>query len=71
MTGIQLLTIAQVAEALGTNPQAVYRRIWAKEIKAVNIGTGTKSRLRVRTSDLERYVNDRELAIPSRRRSVA
>lgn len=68
---LQLLTIAQVAEMLGTNTQAVYRRIWAKEMKAINIGTGTKSRLRVRSTDLEKYVDERELSVPGRRRNAA
>lgn len=68
---LQLLTIAEAAEALGTNPQAVYRRVWACELKAIDIGTGTKSRLRIRSTDLEAYVDAREVRIPTRRRSAA
>lgn len=68
---LQLLTIAEAAEALGINGQAIYRRVWSGELKAVNIGSGTRSRLRIRVSDLEAYAAEREVKIPARRKRPA
>jgi excisionase family DNA binding protein len=69
---VQLLTIEQVAEALGTSAQTVYRRVWSGELPTINIGPKDgKPRLRVRESDLQAYTDAREVQIPARRRSVA
>ena len=65
----ELLSVDQVAAALGVGRMSAYRRIWDGEIPMVNIGrNGKRARIRVRQCDLEAYVSQRMPAMPPRRR---
>ena len=49
----RLLTIAEVAEAMGLSPNAVYRAIWAGELRASKL----RGRLRVPIAQLDAWID--------------
>jgi excisionase family DNA binding protein len=55
-----LLSVAEVAERLGTSQRHVARAIKAGKIPAFNIGLGDLVRLRVRESDLSAFIEQRQ-----------
>ncbi len=57
----QMLTIPETAERLSIHKQAVYRHIWSGALKATNVGTGTRPRLRVADHEAERFMKAREM----------
>lgn len=54
-----LLTPADVAERLNVARTTVYRLIEAGDLRAIRIGGGEKSALRVFESELQRFIRDR------------
>lgn len=57
---LKLHTVDQAAEILSLHPQQVRELIWAKELSWVNVGQGKKRpRIRVRESELERFIKTR------------
>jgi excisionase family DNA binding protein len=56
-----LLTVLEVARELKVSRMTVYRRIYALELPAVDIGSG-KSKLRVKRPALEAYIDARQVA---------
>jgi excisionase family DNA binding protein len=58
--GGRLLTVDEVAAELRVSPQTVYRRISAGELEAVQLGTGPKAPIRVRTGALEQFLCRRD-----------
>lgn len=56
-----LLTIPETAARLGIDgrPDSVYRLIHSGDLRAVNIATGKRSRLRVREDDLAAFIESR------------
>jgi uncharacterized protein YjcR len=64
-------SIADVAEALGVSPDTVKLWISRGELVALNVSLNRhsrKPRLRVRESDLETFLNDRQTVSPMKRR---
>lgn len=58
---VQLLPIAAAAERLGCSPMHVYRLVSSGELRAVDVsrkGAG-KSKTRVRSDDLDAYIESR------------
>ena len=53
----ELLTIEQVAERLQLHPDTVRRYVREKKIKAIQL---SKTNLRIRNSELQRYLKERE-----------
>ena len=51
----RMLTVVQVAQRLGQSKFSVYRKIAAGTIPAIRLGGG-RSALRVRSSELERWL---------------
>ncbi|HEU4543428.1 MAG TPA: helix-turn-helix domain-containing protein [Jiangellaceae bacterium] len=61
--GRKLLTIKQAARVLNTSALTVYRRIYAGELPAIDIGSKTgKPCLRVKETDLWAYIDARQVA---------
>ncbi|NIH72249.1 helix-turn-helix domain-containing protein [Auritidibacter ignavus] len=52
---VRCYTVREVAEHLGTSPGFVYKEIHAGRLTAVNLGTGSK--FRVRHCDLIEYLD--------------
>jgi len=54
----QMLTVVEVAAALGVDKQTVYRAIWAGELTWVNLASpgARRARIRVRKSAVEAYL---------------
>lgn len=51
-TAPQLLTVAQVAERMGVSVRTVERFVSRGELPAINVGSGTRPRLRIPESAL-------------------
>jgi len=54
----ELLTIEQVAEALKLHPDTIRRYIREKKMRAVRLSA---TNLRVRRSELDRFIKEREI----------
>lgn len=55
-----LLTIPATAQRLSVQKSTVYRLIRNGDLRAVNIArTGTKPRMRIRTDDLQKFIEKR------------
>jgi excisionase family DNA binding protein len=55
-TGGRLLTVAQVAELLGTSERFVYKLIAQRRIAYTKFGTGRGSPVRIAAGDVDAYV---------------
>lgn len=54
------LTVAEAAEELRTHRQTVYRLIWANVLPWVNIGTGSRPRIRITREAVRNFTEARE-----------
>lgn len=63
MTTTQLYTTAEAGELLGVSGVTVWRWINAGRIRAVELGTGDKPKLRIRDDDLQQFIEDRTLEL--------
>ena len=55
-TQAPLLTVPELAAALRVHPASIYRRIQAREIRAIRLGPPPSGRLRVPESELDRLI---------------
>lgn len=58
----RLLSVPQVADALGCSTRHVYNLIGQGGLRVVNIAAGTNSKTRIRESDLDAFVQSRTVA---------
>lgn len=59
---IRLLTVVEVAERLGISVSQVYNLFARNELRRVNLSAaGTRAKMRVRTDDLNAYIEARTL----------
>lgn len=56
---IRMLTVAEVAEALGLGEQVVRARCARGELPAVNVGTDSRAMWRVPKCDLDQWIEER------------
>lgn len=65
----ELLTVNQAAEILGRKRMAIFRRIWAGQIEAINVALPTASRpiYRIRRAALDAYLQRNTIRQPERR----
>lgn len=54
------LTVSEAAAELRTHRQSVYRLIWDQKLPWVNIGTGSRPRIRITPEALRAYLEHRE-----------
>ena len=59
MDNTKTLSVKQVAEELETRPEWVRRMIRSGEIKASNIGKGTRPVYRIRKTTLDAFIEER------------
>jgi excisionase family DNA binding protein len=57
----QLYTTAEAGEILGVTSVTVWRWINAGRIRAVELGTADKPKLRIREDDLQKFIEERTL----------
>ncbi|MEU7677174.1 helix-turn-helix domain-containing protein [Micromonospora taraxaci] len=55
----ELMTVKQAAVKLKVNPQTVYRMIWSKEIAWVDVGRGSRARIRITEAAVAQFVGGR------------
>lgn len=67
VAGLRLLSVADVAEAIGLSTNAVYRAISAGELRASKL----RGRLRVQRSDLDRWIDSNVVCARGRENWVA
>lgn len=56
---LRLYTVADAAEALGVSQSYLYEQIREGRISTVELGTDKKSKLRIRASELEAFIEAR------------
>lgn len=62
-TQTQLLSIPETAQRLGVHRSTVYQLISAGQLQAINLGQGKqRTSIRVRESELERFIQSKELS---------
>jgi excisionase family DNA binding protein len=57
----KLYTTAEAAEILGVASITVWRWVNAGRIRAVDLSTGDRAKLRIREDDLQKFIDDRTL----------
>lgn len=55
----RLLTINEAAEVLHVERTYIYRRITAGELKAVDLGTDSRPKLRITRAEIDRFIESR------------
>jgi excisionase family DNA binding protein len=53
-----MLTSKQAAEKLGVHPETLRRMVRDGRLKAVHLGKGPRSKLRVEESEVQRFIDD-------------
>jgi len=61
--GEPLLTVGEVAQLMRVSNMTVYRLIKSGQLSAIRVGKN----YRIRRSDIERYLTDRAVTIPTER----
>lgn len=61
MTATKLYTTAEAGEILGVTGKTVWVWVNAGRIRAVNLSTGGKPKLRIREDDLQKFIEERTL----------
>ena len=56
---VRLYTVIEAAGVLGVSREYVYKRIAARELRVVELGTGTRAKQRVRQDDLDAFIDAR------------
>lgn len=57
-----MLTLVEAGRVLKVSRVTVWRRVCAGEIPAIDVGAGSKARLRIKESDLSAYIDARKVA---------
>ncbi len=60
MADTQLLTVEEVAQRLKMHPETVRRWIRDGQLHAIRFGTGKRASLRIRESEVERFLANQE-----------
>jgi excisionase family DNA binding protein len=61
MSVIVTLTVEQAAQQLGISKEMVRKLIRTRELRASNVGSPSKPMYRVRQTELEKFLDDREV----------
>jgi len=62
-TQTQLLSIPEIADRLSLGRSTVYRLVSSGQLQAINLGEGKQhTHIRIRESELERFINSKELS---------
>ncbi|MGO4143463.1 helix-turn-helix domain-containing protein [Paenarthrobacter sp. YAF11_1] len=58
-SALRLYTVEEASKLLGTSKTYVYERIRAGDLRTVDLGTGERSKIRIRQDDLEHFIDSR------------
>ena len=58
LLGRRALTINETAEVLGTHPETIRRMIREGSLRAVRLGTGSRSPFRVPNKEIDRFLQE-------------
>lgn len=56
---LRYLSVSQAAKVLGVSVHTVYRAINGHELRWIDIGTGTRPRIRIAEQDLQAWMDSR------------